>query len=532
MKTCTTIFLFLMLGSLNAQPTTEWIAVYSGLEDDVDKPHEMAVNEQGEIYICGESGGSYADWMTIKYDTAGNLLWDNRYNGAANDGEECYGIAVDKWGNAIVCGFSFELFGNSQFFTIAYDNIDGHTLWSNAVPPFWEPTECKARDVKIDTAGNSYVTGFVYNGSAPQGTGNDWLTVSYQPLGVERWLDLWYPSEDILTSEYAYALQVTPAGTVYMVGETYIDDIKQICTRKFNYYGADWIRYYDFEAWTLEYPYPKIAIAANEDVYVAANFKSGDEMDALLLKYDSLGYIQWSKTYNGPSNLKDFSVDLAVDNDENIILLVQSENDSPGIDMVTIKYNPQGDVLWTNIYEQGYMRPKAMALDKMNNIYVSGGGITTVKYNPDGNEEWVENYYEGSEPRDIIVDQHSNVYVTGYFSNGIQGLDICTIKYSQEISDISDHSYLASAQSILYQNYPNPFHSYTIIKYKVPEQNTSVTIKVFDALGNEITTLVDEKRSSGQNEVFFNGSDLQAGIYYYQLTVGDHSQTRKMIIIK
>lgn len=532
MKLCITIFLFVIIGNVVGQPQMEWIATYHGMEDNVDKPVEMVLNEQGEIYICGESEGSYADWMTLKYDTAGNLLWDNRYNGAANDGEECYGIAVDKMGNCFVCGFSFELFGNSQFFTIAYDNIDGHTLWSNAVPPFFQPTESKARDIAVDTAGNSYVTGFVHNGPGPQGTGKDWLTVSYQPLGIERWLDLWYPSEDDLTAEDAYALDITPNGTVYMVGESYLGDIKQICTRKFDFYGADWIRYYDFEAWTLEYPYPKIVITANEDVYVAANFKSGDDMDALLLKYNSTGELLWSVTYDGPASLKDFSVDMALDSEENLILLVQSENDIPGIDMVTLKYDPQGNVLWTNRYEDGFVRPKALAIDEFNNIYVAGGGITTIKYNTDGTEEWIEHYYDASEVRDIAVDHDGNVYVTGFFSNGMQGIDICTIKYSQQTSDVNDYSYLSSPHGILYQNYPNPFHSFTNIKYKLPESNTPAVIKVFDAFGNEITTLVDDEKLGGQNEVQFNGTFLPSGIYYYQLTVGEYSQTRKMIIMK
>ena len=83
----------------------------------------------------------------------------------------------------------------------------------------------------------------------------------------------------------------------------------------------------------------------------------------------------------------------------------------------------------------------------------------------------------------------------------------------------------------LAQNYPNPFNPLTKIMYQIPEANL-VTIKVYDVLGNEIETLVNEEKNAGSYKVDFNGSALTSGIYYYRIITGNFSQTRKMALIK
>lgn len=83
----------------------------------------------------------------------------------------------------------------------------------------------------------------------------------------------------------------------------------------------------------------------------------------------------------------------------------------------------------------------------------------------------------------------------------------------------------------LFQNYPNPFNPTTKIRYEIPEISF-VTIKVYDLLGNEIATLVNEEKPAGSYEVEFNGSKLSSGIYYYQIISGSYNQTRKMVYLK
>lgn len=83
----------------------------------------------------------------------------------------------------------------------------------------------------------------------------------------------------------------------------------------------------------------------------------------------------------------------------------------------------------------------------------------------------------------------------------------------------------------LNQNYPNPFNPKTLISYKLPEYG-NVKLKIFDLLGKEITTLVDEEKPAGFYEVEFFATGLPSGIYFYQLRAGNFIDTKKMILLK
>ncbi len=83
----------------------------------------------------------------------------------------------------------------------------------------------------------------------------------------------------------------------------------------------------------------------------------------------------------------------------------------------------------------------------------------------------------------------------------------------------------------LFQNYPQPFNPATTIKYQIPEFSF-VTVKVFDLLGNEIVTLVNEKKLKGIYEVGFSADGLASGVYIYKLTAGNFTTSKKLIILK
>lgn len=83
----------------------------------------------------------------------------------------------------------------------------------------------------------------------------------------------------------------------------------------------------------------------------------------------------------------------------------------------------------------------------------------------------------------------------------------------------------------LKQNYPNPFNPVTRISYSIPVKSF-VTVKIFDILGREIQTLVNDSRLPGNYSVEFNGSGLPSGVYFYHLSAGTYSETKKMILVK
>jgi hypothetical protein len=88
---------------------------------------------------------------------------------------------------------------------------------------------------------------------------------------------------------------------------------------------------------------------------------------------------------------------------------------------------------------------------------------------------------------------------------------------------------------LLQQNYPNPFNPSTKISWQSPVGSWQ-TLKVFDVLGNEVATLVDEYKNAGSYEVEFKSTvgnrQLANGVYFYQLKAGDFLETKKMILLK
>jgi hypothetical protein len=84
---------------------------------------------------------------------------------------------------------------------------------------------------------------------------------------------------------------------------------------------------------------------------------------------------------------------------------------------------------------------------------------------------------------------------------------------------------------LLSQNYPNPFNPTTVIKYQIPKQSF-VTIKIYDVLGSEVATLVNEEKPIGNFELMWNAENLASGIYFYRLQAGDFIETKKMILLK
>ncbi len=105
-------------------------------------------------------------------------------------------------------------------------------------------------------------------------------------------------------------------------------------------------------------------------------------------------------------------------------------------------------------------------------------------------------------------------------------------------TNIADNEQIAELKFQLFQNYPNPFNPTTIIKYKLTA-NSQISLKIYDILGNVITTLVNEKKPPGVYDTIFdsrmlgsNGRSLASGIYFYRLQSGDFIDTKKFLLIK
>jgi hypothetical protein len=102
-----------------------------------------------------------------------------------------------------------------------------------------------------------------------------------------------------------------------------------------------------------------------------------------------------------------------------------------------------------------------------------------------------------------------------------------TFEYSNEI----EVEVLAPLSYVLEQNYPNPFNPSTKIEFQIPEQS-SVILKIYDVLGNEVRILVNNEMDAGKHSVEFDASELASGIYYYRIQAGEFDNMKKMVLIK
>lgn len=109
-------------------------------------------------------------------------------------------------------------------------------------------------------------------------------------------------------------------------------------------------------------------------------------------------------------------------------------------------------------------------------------------------------------------------------------INLFGLKRIDNIGSVDDPSEVAK-DFILFQNYPNPFNPTTKISWQSSIRSWQ-TLKVYDVLGKEIKTLVDEERPVGKHEVEFDGTSLPSGIYFYQLKAGNYVKTKKMILMK
>jgi hypothetical protein len=99
------------------------------------------------------------------------------------------------------------------------------------------------------------------------------------------------------------------------------------------------------------------------------------------------------------------------------------------------------------------------------------------------------------------------------------------------VSGIEDYFSQVPKVYSLEQNFPNPFNPSTKIRYSVP-QSSSVVVKIFDILGNEIKTLLNEEKSVGSYEITWYAENLPSGIYFYIIQAGSFVETKKMVLLR
>jgi len=265
-----------------------WARTYNAPGDSADIAWDIALDDSGNVFVTGEAWNLsplYWQYTTLKYSSAGTLLWDRHYSG--NDPDQYYeganAIAVSGSGNVYVTGTSN--YDTSLYFsdyaTIRY-YPNGDTAWVRRYNYPFNYID-GALDIDVDASGNSYVTGFSY------GFLFDYATVKYLPNGDTGWVRRYYGT-GFDENDGGQALVVDDSGNVYVTGNS----------------------------WRAH--------------------PSDSGYDYATIKYKPNGDTAWTRVYDGPASSDDIANDIVVDPSGNVYVTGYSTGIGTSGDVTTIKY--------------------------------------------------------------------------------------------------------------------------------------------------------------------------------------------------
>ncbi len=433
-----------------AQTHTHWLDLYNGPGLGEDFAEAIAVDVEGNVYVTGWSDALMGppvneDYCTIKYDPDGNNLWTAFYDGPVSGVDAAHDIAVDVDGNVYVTGRSDS--ASMDYLTIKYDPMGMLIYIARWDGPGMAGDEAYA--IAVDDLGNAYVTGRCW------GAGTNWedmATIKYDPWGVQLWCAMYNSPNS--GSDKAYDIALDSDLKVYITGSADGD----YCTIKYTTTGTQvWSPPATYNGPGNSGDEARaIALDADGNVYVTGYSFGGMTTynDYATIMYNFAGVQQWATRYDG-FNDNDNANDIVVGSFGNIYVTGWSVN---GIeDYATIKYSPTGAQQWVAYYDgPGFGTDVAVAMDIDNceNVYVTGYSdndpnptwdnydYATLKYSKEGNLRWEERYNgpdnSWDKAADIVIDEHKYTYVTGFVGSE-QLSDYGTIKYRHDMELFLDY---------------------------------------------------------------------------------------------
>ncbi len=438
MKKSLLVILFLHLTAIGAFPQMiqQWDSKFDGPAGYDDYVSEMAIDALGNVYVTGYTfdtvtGTTYKiDYATVKYNSSGVQEWSAIYNGPADLMDYAHSIGVDDDGNVYVTGGSHAPDTTEEWATVKY-NAFGVQLWVQRWHDPDSPGISRATDMVVDGLGNSYITGF---GGGNLNDGYGYVTIKYNTDGVQEWISTYkYIPNDLSASDVATSIAMDNIGNIYVTGSSYNTVTRgqwEIATVKYNPAGE--------QQWVSRHPGAGVTYLNGPEI-ITDNLGNAYITEGYTIKYDSDGEHQ---VLDVPWGFTGTSLDVDLSGN---LYVAGTKYGSPSYKTTTIKYNTEGDSLWSRDFNSvSSVRPVVAFDNCLGYIYVSSTvyvdvinsvDYITMRYNSNGDSLFSINYNPVETPVNVAVamavDEMANVYVTGYSSvDQSSDYDFTTVKYT------------------------------------------------------------------------------------------------------
>lgn len=465
-----------------------WATNYGGAYNDGS--FEGVATPDNGYAIIGNSysyGAGLYDVYLIKLGSAGNVIWSKTYGGAETD--QGYSIDNTDDGGFILTGTTRSFGHGERDVYLIRTDASGDTLWSKY---FGGGLDDQARSVRVISD-----NGFIICGTTDSyGHGySDLYLIRTDSLGDTIWTRAYGGAG----GESGSAVRETMDGGFIAIGSTgsFGEGYSSVYVVRVDADG-DSLWAYTYGGARADNGYT-VELTGDGGFLLAggtASFGAG-YTDGYLVKIDSNGNVVWEKTYGGTMDDRIYSICQAMDG--TIMLTGSTESFGAGKgDIYVVKTNPVGDVISTHTY---------------------GGNKTDYG-------------------RMIFQEAATNYILVGEsYSYSAGGSDVYVVKLDGASTPIyEDDPNLLPTDFELAQNYPNPFNMSTSIEYVLP-RHSSVSLTIFNILGQAVHEWYFESQHAGVHLVRWDGDDnyggeTASGIYFYRLTAGEFSETKKMVLIK
>jgi hypothetical protein len=495
----------------------QWDNTFGGNNDD--EGYSVQQTSDGGYIIAGYTesfGAGLNDVFLVKADTSGNQVWAKTFGGSSDD--EGYSVLQTSDGGYLIAGVTSSFGAGSRDVWLIKTDASGNLIWQNTHGGL---SSDGAWYVEHTSDGGFIITGWTYS-YGPGIIGNAWL-VKTDSLGNQQW-NKFFGGDDV---DRGYSVQQTTDGGYILTGYTDsfgagLYDMLLIKTDPAG--NAEWTKTFGGTGRDYGNSVRQTIDGGFIVLGYTLTFGAGGD-DFYLVKTDTNGNEEWSKTYGGVYSDVGFYVRQT--NDGGLILtghtlsfgsgvhdvwLLKIDNIVP-VELLSFTSEITGDdvkLIWSTATEtnnQGFeiWKMKNEGWEKIG--FVPGFGTTTQVHHYSFTDESLQ---------------------SGKYQYRLKQIDF---DGSFEYSNILEITIDVPTKFSLEQNYPNPFNPVTSLQYAIGSRQF-VTLKVYDVLGNEVAVLVSEEKEAGNYNVEFDGTDLPSGIYFYQLKAGEYLQTKKMLLLK